>query len=160
MLGIDAYFGYNSGTYNSPTWVEVTCIGEANFNMPWKSAEVEVRATRATLTEKTTLPIEFTGKMLTSTAGADYVYMRDLINSNDSADFLILTNSPTVVGAWGVRFRGQVHSANQDQGPQAILNNEISVKPCIPTDGNYPKYAEVESGPALAYTALGTSRAS
>lgn len=156
MIGIDAAIYYSTGTYASPTWVELTCVGDCALNAAWDSTDVMVRASRAAVKVKTMLKIEIQAKLLISLSGdTGLIAIQAAMNADTQLDFLVLSKDTTVVGARGYRFWGQVNQLNESQNPGDVLMDDCIISPTIPTDGNWPKLAIVGAGPALGYTAIG-----
>jgi len=155
-LGIDATLAYNSGTYASPTWVEITCIGDCAVNPTWSEAAVITRASLIEQAEKTTLKVEVTGKILSTAGDTGYEKILKAMVGKTKLDMLILNGPIATEGSTGWRGYFQVFSQNEGQNPGDVVMPDISIKPTVPPDGNGLKFANVGTGGTLAYTAPGT----
>lgn len=158
MIGIEASLYRNTGTYGSPTWAELMCVSDCAVNPAWDTAEALIRAARVKMRRKTLLGIEIPAKLLkTVTGDTGLIALQDAMNDDSEIDILALDKDTTTVGSRGWRFYTQVYQSNQSQNPGDLLYEDMIFAPTIPTDGNYPKHAEVTAGPALTFTAIGTA---
>ncbi|MGL5097508.1 MAG: hypothetical protein ACRDD1_18115 [Planctomycetia bacterium] len=158
MLGIDAKLYRNTGTYGTPTWTSVDCISDCAVSPVWDKNEVMIRASRTKMQVKTMLGIEVAAKLLATLSGdTQLIAIQDAMNSDAQHDFLVLNAATTAIGARGWRFWGQVFQASESQNPGDTLFYDCVIAPTLPIDGNYPKHAEVTTGPALTLTAVGTA---
>lgn len=155
-LGIDAVLAYNSGTWSSPTWVPITCIGDCAVNPGWSEAGVITRASLVEMAEKTTAKVEVTGKILSTAGDTGYEKILKALVGKTKLDMLILNGPIATEGSTGWRGYFQVFSGNEGQNPGDVVMPDISIKPTVPPDGNYLKFASVGSSGTLTYTAPGT----
>ena len=156
----DALTGLESGLYvrtagnfSSPTWTELTDIGDCTLNGAWKSAEVEVRSSPATMAVKTTIDISTTFKMLARPSGSSAAYntVISALTTRDVVDVMVLNGSNTTNGARGFRYEGQVTNGSEDQGTQAVIMPDMEIKPTV--TNNVPQSVVVTAG-SPAFTSL------
>lgn len=130
--GILAAFYLNSGNFATPTWGEITSVGNLTENAAWKQAEVETRLYAATQYVKTTIDLGVSFNLLASDSGdANYTSLISAIATRDVVDVMVLDGSSTSNGARGWRFEGQVFQANKDQGTQAVITPDFEVRPTV-----------------------------
>ncbi len=128
-LGIKAKCYYNSATYASPTWVELTCVSDFAQAVAWDKADVLTRATRVKMAAKTMLGLSWTGKLKVGDADTGYQAMMTAVLSDAPTDFLILNGDKATNGVIGYRCDCQVMSATEDQGTGAVLFDDIEFMP-------------------------------
>jgi hypothetical protein len=155
MLGLKSKLYYNSASYGSPTWVEVSIIADGTLNFAWDEGNADDRSDPAHRMVKTQFALEFTGNMKKKPTNTAYEYLMDLALSRGVGDFLVLDAAKEVVGARGFRFDGQLFTANEDQSMGNVIYNALSIKPTDSPDDNAVKAAKVASGPTLTYATIG-----
>jgi hypothetical protein len=160
MAAPDAMTGIESGLYvrtagnwASPTWTELVDVGDCTQNAAWKTAEVEVRSSPATMAVKTTIDIGVSFKMLgrRETGNAAYNTVIAALGTRDVVDVMILNGSNTTNGSRGWRYEGQVTSGTEDQGTQAVIMPDLEIKPTV--TNNVPASVVVSAG-APVFTSL------
>jgi hypothetical protein len=156
QLSLNAKLFYRSaGTYNAPTFTEVSLIADGNVNFVWDEGGADDRSDPAHRMMKTQFALEFTGNMKKLPLNAAYEFMYDLGLSRAVADILLLDGPVNQVGARGFRFDGQLFSLSEDQSLANVLYNALTIKPTDSPDGNRVKAARVGAGPALTYGTIG-----
>jgi hypothetical protein len=154
MTGLEAgFYVRTAGNYASPTWTELTDIGDFTQNASWKSAEVELRSSPATMAVKTTIDLGVSFKILKRPAGGTAAYNTVIaaLGTRDVIDVMSLNGSNTTNGATGFRYEGQVLGGTEDQGTQAVIMPDIEIKPTV--TNNAPASVVVTAG-APVFTAL------
>jgi hypothetical protein len=154
MPGLDAgFYVRTAGNFASPTWTELTDIGDFTQNGAWKTAEVELRSSPATMGVKTTIDIGVSFKMITRPAGGSAAYNTVIaaLTTRDVIDVMSLNGSNTTNGARGWRYEGQVMSGTEDLGTQAVAMPDIEIKPTVTS--NVPQSVVVAAG-APVFTSL------
>jgi hypothetical protein len=154
MTGLEAgFYVRTSGNFASPTWTELTDIGDFTQNANWNKATVELRSSPAAMGLKTTIDISVSFKMLARPAGGSAAYNTIIaaLGTRDVVDVMALQGSNTTNGARGWRYEGQVFSGTEDQGTQAAIMPEMEVSPTI--TNNAPQSVVVTSG-APVFTTL------
>jgi|HubBroStandDraft_2_1064218.scaffolds.fasta_scaffold1060517_1 hypothetical protein len=153
MLGILSKAYRNTGSYSSPTWSEITLIGDASVDETWKEGDATVRLARNTQMAKTVADLEFTPKVRSDLTDANFQAIWAAAQNDTIIDMMILNGPSTTSGVVGFRFDSQVFKGKEDQGPDKVLFYEFSFKPTL--SSNPAKYVIV-SGGAPTYTSLGS----
>lgn len=138
-LGIKAKAYYRSaGSYESPTWTEITLLSDFAVNPSWDEGEANDRGSRVKMSAKTLLGLEFSGKLKKKPGNAVYEAVMDALVGDDVLDLLVLDGDIEADGTRGWRVDCQVHQANEDQGLGTVMYEDITFKP-YPSDN--PPYA-------------------
>jgi hypothetical protein len=121
----------------------------------WDIAEIMTRASRVKFGAKVNLNIGFTCRVLCDDGDAGYTALMTAFRSLTATVDLILLDGPTTtVGSFGFRGHFQVAEGGQPQPPDDVLYREFRLVP-YPQATETPQYAEVTTGPAITYTAVG-----
>lgn len=148
MLGLDCTAYYNSNTWLSPTWVEITCIEEFRRSFAFDEAGSDSRLSRIKTVVKTMIGLEYSGRLKKRLDDDVYAELYSVMMSDEPIDLLILDASKETEGAKG--FRGYFHilSSTESQGLGDRLYDEITIKPADPADvDEIIQHATVGSGP-------------
>ena len=129
-LGLDAKLYRNTGTYESPTWVEMTNVKDLTLNLESGEADVTTRgaagwrATVATLKEGT---IEF--EMVWDTADAGFTAIQQAWFGNASIEFAVMDGDITVAGSQGLRATFSITKFSRNEPLEEALSVSVSAKP-------------------------------
>lgn len=127
-----ASYGYrNTGTFLSPTWDEISMLGDASINLAFDSYDATTRGDGVKSEEPTLLGIEVTGKIRSDENSADYTAFETAAYTRAMIDTMWLDGSSTTNGARGIRFEGKLHTWSEDQALGNVLFREFSLKPCV-----------------------------
>lgn len=132
-LGIDCVLYYNTGTFGSPTWVEVSNVSDVQVSGAWNSGDGSTRATRVMKEGRTQLPLSITGKMLAD-KGTPYVAFRTAylaVGASGIIDILCLDGPSDSNGSDGVRFEAEVHDWSRSEGLGDLVFRDFMLKPSI-----------------------------
>lgn len=151
-LGIKCKIYRNTATYGSPTWAEITLIGDASVSPVWDEAAGDVRGSRVKSVAKTLMGLEVSARVRVSNDDAGYEALNDALHSDTPLDLLVLNGPNNEEGVRGYRADWHVMQAPQDQALGAVLFDDLILKPAISANG--VKAASVGSGGTLSYTAL------
>lgn len=154
MIGLNAKAYRNSGSYGSPTWLEMTLISDLSVNPSWEEADASARESRIKQTVKTLMALEISGKMKKKLGDDNYDALMNAMLSDDTLDLLILDGDRETEDVRGWRADFQVFSANEDQSMTNVLFEEFTLKPSITE--NPPKAVLVNSGGSLTFSIPGT----
>lgn len=144
MLGINAKFYRNTGSRNSPTWVEITLISDLAVDPTWEEGDGSVRATPVKQFAKTQLALVINGKCRVDLTDAGYLALKAALLSTSSIDLLILDGLGTTNGVTGWRCDWHVFGGKEDQGLGNVLFMEFTLKPAV--SSNLPQSAAVSGG--------------
>lgn len=154
-LGITSKFYINNGTYGSPTWVLCDLVSDLKVGGKWNEGESSVRRTRIQTFEPTNLALELTGKIRKKLSDTAWALVRAAYLNGTTLDVLVLDGKRDVTSSEGFRFDACVFDMSEDQGLQAVVFNDFTIKPSAQTD-NLPQRAVVVSG-TLTYTEMGNN---
>lgn len=128
--GIDCVAYLNTSTYGSPTWTPCDFINDFNMTNADDFADANSRASAIKKGVKTRKDLSFSGTLLSPGAtNTAYDNIIAALNSSGVLDFMILNGPSTENGVTGWRADFQVTQGNQDQGSEAVLYDEIEIKP-------------------------------
>jgi hypothetical protein len=136
-LGIKSGAYLNSGSYGSPTWTLVTCISDLSVKPAWKEADGSTRASRLELSVKTMLGLQITGKIRADSGDTNWTSIMAALLSDSPLDMMILNGLSTVNGTIGYRCDFQLYDASEDQGLNAVVFDDIMLKPTVSANSNY-----------------------
>jgi hypothetical protein len=153
MLGAEATFNYNSGSFNSPSLTAMTAVSDLSMTGSWDKAEASTRFTRAKTYLKAMVDWSITGKLRSSPTGdANYqTFVTDFLGPDVTVNVVVLNGGAALNGAWGFMFDAQIFKMGGDQGLGVVEFDDIELAPAA--TGNPGQYAQVASG-ALVYTAI------
>lgn len=132
-LGIDCVLYYNSGTFGSPTWVELSNVLDVQVGGAWNSGDGSSRATRVIKEGRTRLPLQISGRMLADKS-TGYVAMRTAYYASGTSaiiDVMVLDGPSDSNGADGFRFEAEVHDFSRDEGADNVVYRDFVLKPSI-----------------------------
>lgn len=152
-LGITSKFYVNTATYGAPTWTIVDLVSDLKIGAKWNEGESSVRRTRVQTMEPTNLALELTGKIRKNISNQAYDVIRSAYLEGTLVDVLVLDGPVTTNTSEGVRFEGCVFDMSEDQGLQAVIFKEFTIKPSAQTD-NVPQSVVVTGG-SPTYTPFG-----
>lgn len=132
-LGIDCAFYYNTGTFGSPTWVELTNVSDITVGGSWESGDGSTRASRVKKEGRTQLPLQISGRMLADKS-TGYVAFRTAYYAAGSTgviDVMCLDSPSDSNGADGFRFEAEVHDWSRVEGLGDVVFRDFTLKPTI-----------------------------
>jgi len=153
-LGINAKLYWRSGgSYEAPTWTEVTIIADLAVNPAWDDSPADDRSSRVKRRMKTVLGLEFSGRMKKKPGNTAYEAFMNALLSDDALDLLVMDGDKDVANNRGWRCDCQVFSGNEDQAMANVLYEDIIL---APTDSdNTPKAVKATGGGTLTYSTPG-----
>lgn len=132
----------NSGTYESPTWVEVPQFENVTLNAGWDMADANSRESRAKMGAPTQVDVGVTARMIKRPGNANYEAIMDAVFSGDPVDMMFLDGAHTEENNRGIR--ADYHFAlSEDQGIANILYEDLTG---TPGDSNTPRYVKITGG--------------
>lgn len=150
--GLNCKAYYNSGTYGSPTWVELTCVRDGRLNFALGEVEAGSRASGVEGFLPTRHQISADLTLVSSDTDTGFIYLWDAFVGRDQIDMLFLNGATNQNGARGVRFDAYLFSANEGQEIDAATFTDTVAKPAADRT-NPVKYAVVSSGSPV-FTAI------
>ena len=153
-VGIDGAVYRNTGTYASPTWVEIDLVRDAEPTFPWDMGDASARTTRAKLYAKTQADLGVKLTVRADDANAGYGALWDAAMSGTALlDMLVLNGPLTKEGAKGVRANWNVSEDSESQGAGDVVYSAFTLKPGYSTDG-VPSAITVGASSAITATAF------
>jgi hypothetical protein len=140
-IGMNAKLYWNSGTYASPVWEEVTNAKDVTLGGETGQADVTTRgnngwrATVATLRDAT---IDF--EMVWDTEDANFEAFRDAWLTNTAIEVLALDGDKDVAGHEGLRATCMVVNFSRGEPLEEAITVSVSVKPTY--SENAPEWYE------------------
>lgn len=108
-LGLNAKLYRNSGSYGSPTWVEIDCVQNLTLSDSMSEADVTRRASGGVKEYQAALRdigVEFDCPNVDDDTNVDF--LRDTYAARTAVDYAIMDEAIANSGAHGVRFWGQL----------------------------------------------------
>jgi hypothetical protein len=132
-LGLDAKLFRNTGSYASPTWVEVKNVKDLTLTLQAGEADVTTRgnngwrATVATLKDGT---VDF--EMVWDAGDADFVAFRDAFLDNEPIELAVMDGPITGTGSsgsQGLRASFAVTGFSRNEPLEEAITVPVSIKP-------------------------------
>ena len=156
-IGILSKLYYRSGgTYGSPTFTEVTIVGDVSVSPQWDEANISSRASRVKSMKKSMLGLEFSVMLKKVPGNTVYGAFVDALMSDNVLDVLVLDGARDANDARGWRCDVQVFQGNDDQSLSGGGFLDLVLKP---NDETNPAKAVLVSGGALTYAIPGAAGA-
>lgn len=130
MLGKNAKLYYNSATFGSPTWVEISYVSKVKAALKWGRAMNATRASTVNRGGKTVgdLSIDFTVEQDLTNAAFLLIWAA-VISGSTTMDLMILNASNSTNGARGFRGDMDLYSVDDDQAIENVLVWDIHAEP-------------------------------
>jgi hypothetical protein len=129
-LGINSKLYYNSGTFGSPTWVEMSNVSDCKVDSNWDDADGSTRASPVKMSEPTQLNLGVGGKMLPDQS-VGYLLMQTRYYARTLIDIMALDGGSATNTAEGVRFEAKITTWAEDQGLGNVNFRDFMLKPCV-----------------------------
>lgn len=130
VLGLECKIFRNTGTYEAPTWVEMTNVKDVTLNMSKGQADVTTRgnagwrAKRGTLKEA---PLEFS--MVHSKSDAGFAAIQSAFLNNTAIELAVMTGAMNDPEAEGFRATFEVFSFSSNQSLEEAVMYDVSMEP-------------------------------
>ncbi|MBN9521082.1 hypothetical protein J0H58_21615 [bacterium] len=152
--GIDGVVLRNTGTYGSPTLVEITLVRDVNFGLPWDFGDASSRATPIKLYEAVQGDLAISVVVRADDVDAGFQALFDAaMQKGAKLDLLVLDGPVTEEGAAGVRAHFKPSLTGQAQAIGDVQYCTFDLKAGYHTDG-VPKIVDVGAESALTYTSF------
>ena len=130
-LSINAKLYRNTGTYVSPTWTEMTNVGDLTLGDSFDEANVTRRGSNGfTETEPTLRNLELSFQTFNIAADADFIALLGAHTGRTSLDIAIMDGPIATAGSRGVRANFKVTSFNRNQNLADAQGFDVTMKPC------------------------------
>jgi hypothetical protein len=129
-LGKDAKLYYNTGTYGSPTWNEVTQVRNVTLSLTTSEADV---TTRSNSGWRAMAPVLKDGSlgfdMVYDNTDTDYEKFRDAFHNQTLVELLIVDGAYNVSGNEGVRGSFMVSKFDRKEELENAIIIEVTCRP-------------------------------
>ena len=129
-LGMDAKLYRNTGTYATPTWVEVSNVKDVTLNLEKGEADVTTRANagwRATVGTLKDASIEF--QMVWDTVDAGFDAIRQAFFNNTPLEFAVMDGDITDPDSEGLRATFDIFNFTRNEALEEAIMVDVSIKP-------------------------------
>jgi len=143
-LGMEAKLYRNTGTYEAPTWVEMTNVKDLTLNLEKGEADVTTRANQGWRATAGTLKegsVEF--EMAWDTADAGFTAIKDAWFGGTTVELAVMDGDITVDGTQGLRATFAVISFTRNEPLEEAMSVNVTVKPTYAEHA--PEWMEVEA---------------
>lgn len=140
VVAENAKLYYNSGSYGSPTWVEVSLAKDVTLNLEKSDIDVTTRGSGGFTEYANGLidaSIEFS--CLYNTADAAFQAVRDAFINKTNIEMLVLDGSTGTSGSQGLRAIMLVGSFTRNETLGEALMVDVSMKP-VANDDSVPAW--------------------
>lgn len=134
VIGADCMLYRNSGTYGSPTWVEIDIVGSLNLNRSFAEGDISMRASkkkRIARTQEDT-PIDFNTPAVEG--DTNYEVLVDAYVAGTILDLLISAGDRTVAGHRWHRDRFVITGMSEPQPIDGVVSINWTLKPAFSTN--------------------------
>lgn len=114
------------------TWQEIDLVADLTVEGTWNEGEASARLEQTQTFEPTNMNLMLSGRVRKEIGDLGFRTLRAAHNGRAVLDVLVLDGSIRVGGSEGYRFDAKVFQWSEDQGLQAVVFKEFSLKPCIP----------------------------
>ena len=129
-LGMDAKLYRNTGSYETPTWDEVTNVKDVTLNLEAGEADVTTRGNagwRANIATLKDASLEF--EMVWDTADDDFTAIRQAFLSNGSVEFAVLDGDVETTGSQGLRATMAITNFSRSEPLEEAIQVSVTAKP-------------------------------
>lgn len=139
-LGLTAKLYYNSNTYVSPSWVDVSSLirGDVSTNLEKGDADVSTRGSTWRMHAGTLKDLTIEFEMLVRPLSQVYLDFLDAFLNDTLMDVLVLTGDKDQAGNDGVRAVVQVMGFARNEPLEDAITNSVSLMPALDDDDHVP----------------------
>ena len=140
VISENAKIYYNSGSYGSPTWVEITLVKDVTLNLEKSDIDVTTRGSGGFSEYANGLvdaSVEFS--LLYNTADAAFTAIKTAFFDKSNVEVLVLDGEYGVIGNQGLRADMLVASFTRNETLGEALMVDISLKP-VANDDSVPSW--------------------
>ncbi len=144
-LGMDAKLYRNTGSYGSPTWVEIQNVKDVTLNLEKGEADVTTRANqgwRATVGTLKDASIDF--QMVWDTDDAGFTAVQQAFFGNTPLEFAVMDGPISDPTTEGLRATFDVFSFTRNEALEEAILVDVTIKPTYAE--NAPQWISGSSG--------------
>lgn len=124
------HFAYwNTGTYGSPTWNQITGARDVSVSQTREVVEFDSRGHVVRTVAVTSLSIEVSIELLYERASGDIDALRTAFLNRANLDVLLLDGQVTTSGSKGLRFTGLITEFTQNEPLSDAVTVSITMRP-------------------------------
>jgi len=141
-LGMDAKLYRNTGTYETPTWVEITNAKDVSLNLEKGEADVTTRANqgwRATVGTLKDGSVEF--EMVWDTLDAGFTAIQEAYFDGTPLEVAVMDGDIATSGSQGLRATMAVTNFSRNEPLEEAITVSVTLKPTYAD--NAPEWMEV-----------------
>jgi len=146
LIGLNAKLYRNTGTYGSPTWVEVCLIGDLTLNIEKSEATISVRCSGWELIRAVLKKASVDFKMMYNPGNSSFQAIRDAFNNNTRIEFAVMDGDITAGATTltqGLRATMEVMKFNIGQPLEGAQTVDVTLKPSY--NSNLPSWYTVSA---------------
>ena len=129
-LGMDAKLFRNTGTYETPTWAEVTNVRDVTLNLEAGEADVTTRGNagwRANVATLRDASLEF--EMVWDAADDAFTEIRTAFLPNGSIEFAVMDGDIATSGSQGLRATMAITNFSRSEPLEEAITVSVTAKP-------------------------------
>lgn len=129
-LGMQAKLYRNSGSYGTPTWVEVGNVKDLTLNLEAGEADVTTRSNsgwRATVATLKDGSIEF--EMVWDTTDGNFTAIQQAFFNNTPVEFAIMDGAIATAGSQGLRATMSITNFSRSEALEEAIMVSVTAKP-------------------------------
>lgn len=143
-LGFKGKIYRNTASFGSPTWDEVTPVGDVTVTLTMDEAEATTREGAGVKQFEPTLDMrEVSFKLREDETVTDYTALETAYFARSLVDVMVLTGPSDENGVRGIRGEMKVFDWTLEQGLGDVQMRSVKLKPCV---GNLQQKVTVTSG--------------
>lgn len=135
VLSEDAKLYYNTGTYATPTWTEITNVKDVTLNLEKDETDVTTRASggyKEFVDGLIDASVDF--NMVWDTADTAFTAIQTAFFAKTAEEFLILDGDEGTAGSQGLRVTCMIKSFTRNETLGEALTADVSIRPVKNSD--------------------------
>ena len=131
-LGINCKLYYNTGSYATPTWTEITIVKDVEITAEMDETDNTTRAEGgAKASEPTLLGIEVSGLIRHDDEDAAFLVMDNAFWQRTAKEYLVHNGATSSENSRGIRSYMKIFNWSESQANDAVLHRAFTLKPTI-----------------------------
>lgn len=135
-IGLDCKLYYNSGTYASPTWVEIVNAKDVTVPLTKGEADTSRRGTEWKTRRGTLKDASIDFQLVQEDGDAAFTALLNSFLNNTPIELLALNGPVGTVGSEGLRATCEVFNFQDAQALESAVVYDVSAKPTPAKDGS------------------------
>ena len=129
VLGMNAKLYYNTGTYGSPTWTEISNVRDVTLSLERGDSDITTRGGGGWRQSVATIAdgsVDF--QMVWDNTDTAFAAIKTAFIEATTVEFLVLDGSSSTTGNQGLRAEMAITSFNRNEGLEDALTVDVSAK--------------------------------